>query len=570
MKCKALIFPILALSIVILSCQVLSSAESTPLPTYTPQPTYTPYPTQTPEIAQSGAGVFPFALTLKTFAETDPIEEACAAALGPDWRLADWLDIQEFYQESGSLEAFITALEGQVSFFLTFDGERWYSEQRHYYAEIHQGELPDGWLSHADLDNHSIDLGSWFGLEAPLLCYLGEERGQADDVAEQQSDDAASQNTTPETPPTFELRFVGTQPCGEWPHYAVFELESTSIWILQSALIEIYDNTNNLAVYNGSNDRPFLKEGGCPPGDTILPPFNFRYVAANIKSPEARTEFSAAITLCTEDGVEGECVTEMVDFVFEGTEQASAPASEDELPFVGVWENPATGAILDFSEELFVNKFAYKNGLREIYYEILAYDVDEGHLDLLTDRVLQDGAEVEYDWEPEQYLSYTITDDVMKMFIGPNPYPIAAAGVSYNRQDAEAQEEGAAEASPPAGEPSFELTFASTHPCGNWPNYAAFQVENTSAHTFESVSLIINDITNDKHVYGGSNDQGFVEPGGCPPGSSTLPPNGLAEVAANIRTPEAGTEFEATIKLCTKDGVEGDCVSHKVSFTFEE
>ena len=553
MKNKMQLFPLFALSIAILSCQIFSTTEPTPLPTYTPFPTYTPIPQNT------GAGAFPFALTTRTFAETDELEEACKAALGPGWRLADWLDIQDYFDFEESLDTFISAVQNQSNFLVTYNTQRWYSEQRHYYVEIHEHNLPDAWLSHADIDDHYLDLGSWYGLEMPLLCFLGEARVQE----ESQSADVPEGNTTPESPPTFELSYVGTQPCAEWPHYAVFELESTSIWILQSSFIEIQDITNNQSVYGGSNDRPFLKESECPPGDTILPPFNKRFVAANIQSPEPGTEFSAAITLCTEEGNQGECAVENVDFIFEG----------EILPFVGVWKNEATVIVLEFSETTFIKKFTFEGAAREIHYSILAYDIDEGHLDLLTDRVLQGGEEVEYDWDPEQYLSYTITDDVMKMFVGPNPYPNADAGISYTREESEAEDEVAVqveEVSPPSGDPSFELQFASTHPCGNWPQYAAFQVENTSEYTFESVSLIIEDITNDKRVYGGSNDRGFVKAGGCPPGESALPPNGIAEVAANIRQPEPGTEFEAKIKLCTQDGVEGECVSKIVTFIFEE
>jgi len=550
MKRSTIIYPLLALSIAILACQVLSTADPTPLPTYTPPPTYTPYPTLTPESQSAGAGGFPFALTIKTFSETDEIEDACGEALGSEWRLADWLDIQDFYQTEGSLDAFIAALEGHTSFMLSFEGERWYSEQRHYFGEVHEHDLPDGWLSHADIDEHYIDLGSWSGLDAPLLCFLGEERVQAED----QEADSSEANTTPETPPTFELSFYGTQPCGEWPNYAVFEVESTSIWILQSSFIEIFDNTNNQSVYSGGNDRPFLKEGNCPPGDTILPPFNTRFIAANIKEPEQGTEFEAAITLCTEDSQEGECVTEITSFVFD--DQA---VGESELPFVGIWKNSIVS--LEFTETELIHRFPYEDGLREIFYEIISYDVGAKHIDLLKNRVLQGGQEVDFDLPAERFLSYTITGDEMQMFIGPNPYPNAGGGQKYTRVD---------EGSQPAGEPSFELEFAGTHPCGNWPNYAAFWVENTSQQTFESVSLNIRDITNDTNVYGGSNDRGFVEEGGCPPGDSTLPPNSTAQVAANIREPEPGTELEATIKLCTQDDLEGECVWHKVKFTFEE
>ncbi len=207
-----------------------------------------------------------------------------------------------------------------------------------------------------------------------------------------------------------------------------------------------------------------------------------------------------------------------------------------------------------------------EGGQREIYYTISDYDLEEGHIDLVTDKVLQDGDEVDYDWEPEQYLSYTIDDDVIKFFIAPSPYPRAEAGVSYTRMGGDAQEQRGQ----PEGEPSFDLTFAGTHPCGEWPHYAAFQVENTSDYTFESVRLMVEDLTNEQTVYASNNNRGFAEAGGCPPGDESLPPGGTAEVAANIKEPEPGTEFEATIKLCTGDGLEGECVSETVTFVFEE
>jgi hypothetical protein len=193
---------------------------------------------------------------------------------------------------------------------------------------------------------------------------------------------------------------------------------------------------------------PFVKDGDCPPGATVLAPFNTRYVAANIREPESGTEFSAEITLCTEEGLEGECATEVVAFLF------------------------------------------------------------------------GDGSG-----------------------------------------------EGAGQ---PAGDPEFALAFVEIRPCAGRPYFAAFQVENASEYTFESVRWMIEDVTHEKTVYAGNNNRGFVEAGGCPPGASILPPGTVAEVAANIGSPEPGTSFEATIKLCTQDGLEGDCVSQMVAFTFEE
>jgi hypothetical protein len=111
----------------------------------------------------------------------------------------------------------------------------------------------------------------------------------------------------------------------------------------------------------------------------------------------------------------------------------SQPEAEGgQLPFVGIWESEV-GVSLEISEEFLIKKF-YFGGDREIHYKILDYDLQEGHMDLFVDKVIQDGEEMGYDKDPEQYLSYTINDGVFQMFIGPNPYPNASAGISFTRQ----------------------------------------------------------------------------------------------------------------------------------------
>lgn len=123
---------------------------------------------------------------------------------------------------------------------------------------------------------------------------------------------------TPEIPPEFTATYLKTQQCAQWPYYAVFKVENTVIWVIQSAYLEIYDARKAIVVFNSGDNRPFLKEGKCPPGNTILPPYNTRYVAANIGYPIGGTNFAAAITLCTKDDQKGECALQIVDFVFEG------------------------------------------------------------------------------------------------------------------------------------------------------------------------------------------------------------------------------------------------------------
>jgi hypothetical protein len=254
-------------------------------------------------LSEQTTAPFPFKLTTEKYQETDNIEFACGLEYGSDWRIADWTDISAYVQEGNSIETFVStlALVERSSYLVTKDGERWYSGERHYFMEPHNHNLPDGWLSHADIDDHYIDLGSWHGIELEVLCYNSETLPVAQATATSEG------LKTPEGPPEVIASYVGTQPCAEWPNYAVFKLESTTMWVIQSAHIGIYDVTNDKVIFDGGDNKPFLKEGECPPGRTILPPYNTRYVVANLQDPLPGTNFAAAITVCTEDDLKGEC-----------------------------------------------------------------------------------------------------------------------------------------------------------------------------------------------------------------------------------------------------------------------
>lgn len=118
-------------------------------------------------------------------------------------------------------------------------------------------------------------------------------------------------------------------------------------------------------------------------------------------------------------------------------------------------------------------------------------------------------------------------------------------------------------------EPSFTAEFASIHPCADWPTYVAVKVTNTGSIPFESSQLIITDTSDNRQLYGGSNNQGFVvNAEGCPPGESTLEPGDTRYLAANARDAVSGHSGETTVKLCPLDDLEGECLTQTVQFTY--
>ena len=136
--------------------------------------------------------------------ETQSHDGACKAELGSSVRLADWTDVVAYYDGGGSLPAFIAGLKLGVygealtgdqlagGYRLSANGHSVWPERqahgldRHYFFARHDHDRPDYFLAHADLDNHHLSLGSWYGQGGYALCY-GELSGGGGSSGQEQS-----------------------------------------------------------------------------------------------------------------------------------------------------------------------------------------------------------------------------------------------------------------------------------------------------------------------------------------------------------------------------------------------
>lgn len=113
-----------------------------------------------------------FAITVGTYSETDNLEQAVLDEFGANYRIADWNDIVAYHDAGGNAVDFEAAFTNGAM--ITYNGEHWYNSYRHYFYTISHrpGQTPhDGYLSHANIDNHEFDLGSWYGLDYHILVY---------------------------------------------------------------------------------------------------------------------------------------------------------------------------------------------------------------------------------------------------------------------------------------------------------------------------------------------------------------------------------------------------------------
>lgn len=110
-----------------------------------------------------------FILTKNKYSGNSNINMAVQNEYGDNYRVADWNDIVKY---SGSIQQFVKSinLEEYKSAFVTFNGNRFWSSKRQYFISYHNHNKPSGYLAHENIDNYYISLGSWYNVNAYILC----------------------------------------------------------------------------------------------------------------------------------------------------------------------------------------------------------------------------------------------------------------------------------------------------------------------------------------------------------------------------------------------------------------
>jgi hypothetical protein len=87
---------------------------------------------------------------------------------GSEYKAADWTDLKEYYENNGSQDLIdlmdnLNITEDNKNAFVYRNGDKKYSSDRWYFMSRHNHDLPSHYLSHDNIDNNLIDLGSWDG-----------------------------------------------------------------------------------------------------------------------------------------------------------------------------------------------------------------------------------------------------------------------------------------------------------------------------------------------------------------------------------------------------------------------
>lgn len=114
-----------------------------------------------------------FALTRGLYSENSDIAAAVRQEFGPGATVADWNDVKA--QFGGSIANFCDAVglpSYRSSALCVRGGARFWSGNRHYFVQRHDGRVPGGWLVHDHIDSYTLSLGSWYDRNHPVLVAL--------------------------------------------------------------------------------------------------------------------------------------------------------------------------------------------------------------------------------------------------------------------------------------------------------------------------------------------------------------------------------------------------------------
>ena len=111
-------------------------------------------------VGSSYGDISNFAVSTQTYSVYSDVDSIINDLFGDTYRLADWNDILAYYSNGNDMQAFTDLIPGDSM--VSWGGNDFYSSNRHYFISVFYHELPSYFLSHANIDNHLIDLGSWY------------------------------------------------------------------------------------------------------------------------------------------------------------------------------------------------------------------------------------------------------------------------------------------------------------------------------------------------------------------------------------------------------------------------
>ena len=118
----------------------------------------------------------------------------------------------------------------------------------------------------------------------------------------------------------------------------------------------------------------------------------------------------------------------------------------------------------------------------------------------------------------------------------------------------------------PTSLPNFSIDFVGLDSCQNW--WTEFKLVNNTSNIYKSISITVLDTVTIKSVL--KTTDGFQNQNGClvvVSQTNFVPGSSLVISAQPFSYDPTGDKLRATIKLCTRKGLNGSCISSSIVFT---
>jgi hypothetical protein len=240
---------------------------------------------------------------LIVYANTSAAPRGAMQGSQPKVNQNDWLPTPAYNTAAGATNRFKLSCQGDTCQYFINDEQVLQTTDKR--LAVGGLELVTSGVVHVVFDNLALDAA---GVVPPT------------------GDGPATGESPPDAPPAeaapadkdFNVSFSSFHPCGEWPRYVELRLLNVTGQDFESASVLVKAVGGGASLYGPTNnDRPFVAEGGCPPGDDTLPNNAFGFLAVNVSSADPGTVAEATVTLCTADDGGGDCVTDSVQFTVE-------------------------------------------------------------------------------------------------------------------------------------------------------------------------------------------------------------------------------------------------------------
>jgi hypothetical protein len=122
--------------------------------------------------AGASAQSYSYVLTTGLYDYTDNLLTAVQSEFGANATVADFADLKTAFADNPQNLVEILGGSYGSSAFVWYNGQQYFGGNRGYFASVHNGTVPGGWMVHDQIGGNIVDLGSWYITDMRILAVI--------------------------------------------------------------------------------------------------------------------------------------------------------------------------------------------------------------------------------------------------------------------------------------------------------------------------------------------------------------------------------------------------------------